>query len=141
MSHYTEGFDGGDEVEPTIEACADFDWASVERAFGELRDDPEQRDRLAAVLRFVFDWMLRGNLRRMNALHVIGKRAVAMAWVIDPARFNNDSLRSIAMQLGCTAGNISPLTAEFSRLTGITNVFKAHDWRKDKPEHEKTDGH
>lgn len=134
---FVEDFNS-DKVAPTESGCEQFDFDAVERAFGELRDDPDQRERLVTAMRFLFDWMIRGDLRRTCALRVIGKRALAAAWVVDPARFNNDSLRSIAKQLGCTAANISPLTAQFSRLTGIVNEFKDHDWRTD---HEKTDQH
>jgi hypothetical protein len=128
-----------DKAEPTAKACEQFDFDSVERAFGEeSKLDHDQRAQLALALAFIFKWALNVNLMKRDALKMIGKRTLAMAWVTDPSLFNHDSLRSIAKQLGCTAANLAPLTAEFARLTGIVNEFKDHDWRKEN-ENETTD--
>lgn len=67
------------------------------------------------------------------ALKSIGKRAIAMAWVLEPNRFRRPgevgdvSIRRLAAKLGFSAPAISPVTAEFSRLTKITNQFQKHD--------------
>ena len=54
-------------------------------------------------------------------------RAIAALWVIEPSFFNGrPSLTEIARQLGFTAANISPITAEFSRRFRITNVNQSH---------------
>jgi len=65
---------------------------------------------------------------------------IAMAWVLEPNRFKmgdkmqSPSLRQLSKQLGFTAPNLSPFTADFSRLTKIFNQFQNHDWRKEKHE-------
>jgi hypothetical protein len=131
-----------DQVEPTAKGCAEFDWDEVERAF---RDEPlTRRDahKLAFALSFILDWLLKVDLNNHHALKSIGKRTISMAWVLDPERFTTGegdeievaSLRSLAKQLGFSAPNISPTTAEFSRLLKIFNQFQDHDWRNKKHE-------
>lgn len=132
-----------DQVEPTAKGCAQFDWDELERAFKETPLGDDEKHRLALAMAFILDWLLAVDLDRGHALKSIGKRVVAMAWVLDPQRFakrNGDelesiSLRSLAKQLGFSAPNISPTTAEFSRLTEIFNQFQDHDWKK-KKQHE-----
>jgi hypothetical protein len=91
---------------------------------------PAVRDRAAAV-RMLLDWLFDVNLEDHRALKVIGVRAVAFAWVIDPKRFNDASLTTIAKALGYKGCNsIAPAAADFARVFGIKNQFqRAHDWK------------
>ena len=134
-----------DQVEPTAKGCAQFDWDEVERAFGESPLTDDERHRLSLAMAFVLDWLMSVDLDSNHALKGIGKRTIAMAWVLDPGRFgsknknieaSDSSLRTLARKLGFSAPNISPLTAEFSRLTKIFNQFQDHDWKKKKQQHE-----
>lgn len=118
-----------DQVEATARGCYEFDWEAVEIALGEAPLTEIEQGKVALALTFLLDWMFAVDLRRKTALKSVGMRALAAAWVVDPKRFNNDSIRSLAKQLGCTAPNISPLTAEFTRITGIRNEYQNHDWK------------
>lgn len=129
---------GTDEAEPTEEHHCDFDLDAVEAAFGEQGLSSTDRDKLARALAFILDWLLKVDLSRHDALKSIGRRAVAMAWVLDPERFKcgnklqSPSLTSLARQLGMTAANLSPDAADFSRITSLSNRFQGHDWKNKK---------
>ena len=131
-----------DQVEATAKGCADFAWDEVERAFADSPLTKQDAHKLAFALSFILDWLLSVDLNNHHALKSIGKRTISMAWVLDPERFTRRegddkevaSLRSLAKQLGFSAPNISPITADFSRLLGIFNQFQEHDWRNKKHE-------
>lgn len=136
---------GAAEMEPTHDHSCDFDWAGLESALGELPQMPDgsttnDAERFQQAMKFILDWLLSVNLDNHRALTAIGKRAIAMAWVIDPERFKrgdarqSPSLRQLSKQLGFTAPNISPLAADFSRISGLKNQFQRHDWRNTEGE-------
>lgn len=127
-----------EDRDDTGEGSYDFDWALLEERLGETSSEAvrsEVQQKLALALGSILDWLMAIRpLKRRWALRSIGLRTVAMAWVVNPERLNGDSIRSVAKQLGFTAANISPLTADFSRkFGGITNGFQnKHDWRHEK---------
>ena len=112
----------------------EFDWEELELRLGEFHQangsvTAEESKRLAFALSIILDWLICENLTRKHGLRTIGKRAVSMAWVLNPKRFGEDaSLHSLAKELGFKAANISPLTAEFSRLFSVFNKYQNHDW-------------
>jgi hypothetical protein len=118
------------------EAATQFDFDAVEAAFADGGLSQEDAVKLRQALLFVLNWLLKVDLNDRRVLKNIGKRAIAMAWVIDPDRFRgedervNPSLRQLSRQLGFTAPNIAPITSEFSRLTGILNQFQFHGWNR-----------
>lgn len=127
---FMEEYGATDEVEPTETSFHDFDFNAVEAALGENPLTEDDAHRLRFAMGFIIDWLLSVDLNDHRALKTIGKRAIAMAWVLEPKRFGEHaSLRSLSKQLGFTAPNIAPITSEFSRLTKIVNKFQAHDWR------------
>lgn len=132
-----------DKVDPTTKDCEEFDWDDLYERLGELdrtraaeteEQHEQQMQRLAFALGTILDWIINGqsNRRPKQFLRAVGMRTVAMAWVIDPKRFDDASIRQLSKALGFTAANISPLTAEFSRLYSVFNKFQNHDWRKEK---------
>lgn len=122
-----------DKADPTEKSHYDFDFAAVESAFGVEPLSPDDSERVNKAISFILDWLLKVDLNNTHALKTIGKRAIAMAWVINPDRLKigsekqSSSLRQLSKQLGFTAPNIAPLTSEFSRLTKLTNRFQLHD--------------
>lgn len=137
-------FDEGQALNQHADALGngvvDFDYEAVERRLGEspkaeITDTCDSK-RLKFALSALLDWQFDVDLNHFDALRAIGRRAVAMAWVIDPKRFNDDSLRSVSKRLGFSAPNLAPLTAEFSRLYKISNKFQKHDSKKGKTKFE-----
>jgi hypothetical protein len=127
---YDSPLDENSEHVGTVE----FDMNGVLTDLGEPPDEAkEQQDsaKLGMALSKILDWLTNVDFNHKNALRAMGMRTVAMAWVIDPKRFDNASVRTLASKLGFTAANISPLTAEFSRQFTINNQFQNHDWRKE----------
>jgi hypothetical protein len=123
-----------DDVDPhNPNQVADFEWDTLYERLGESvgadlngPDLPAMSTALAVIL----DWILRVDLRKKNCLKAIGLRTVAMAWVVDPSRFHDESVRTISKRLGFTAPVMSVLSADFSRRFKIQNRFQDHDWRK-----------
>lgn len=136
---FIEGF-ASDTVEPTETSYHEFDFDAVEAAFSEVTGTPEDAEKFKQVTNWLLDWLLKVDLNDNRALKAIGKRAVAMAWVLEPERFGEKaSLRSLSRLLGFTAPNIAPITAEFSRRTGIRNKFQDHDhYHKNPKAHDYT---
>lgn len=122
-----------DKVEPTEKGYTDFDFETVEAAFSEQQLTSADSQRLQRAIAFILDWLLKVDLNNHHALKSIGKRTVAMGWVVSPERFKrgdamqSPSLRQLSKQLGITAPAMAPLTSEFSRLTKLTNRFQLHD--------------
>jgi hypothetical protein len=110
------------------ERMCDFNWQAV------LHDleSPTKSDgipRMAIALSRLLDWLLTANLTRKNALRTIGLRTVALAWVIDPKRFEGASLHTLAKKFGFTAPVLSVKCADFARKFHIHNKYQNHDWR------------
>lgn len=127
---------GHEEYDPALDTRAqEFDWEALEQRLGESGGELSEHDlkKLATAVNAMLDWLIRGDLRHKQSLRAIGKRAVAMAWVMNPERFGDKaSLHSVSSMMGFKAANLSPLTAEFSRLFSLFNKYQNHDWRKDK---------
>jgi AraC-like DNA-binding protein len=115
---------------------ANFDWEPVfaKLAPGEAIDDAEAK-LLAAKMATglttaILEWLLQVNLQDHRALKAIGVRAVVMAWVLNPERFEGASMTTLAKSLGYSSGSaMNPEAAEFSRQFGIRNKFQEHNWR------------
>jgi hypothetical protein len=123
-------------LNPVCSDNPEFDWETVfTHCDGDVTGDTETKrlaiKMAAGVMTTLFDWLLKVNLRDQRALKSIGVRAVVMAWVVNPARFEGASLTTLAKSLGYRSHKaISPEAAEFSRDFGIKNSFQAHDSSK-----------
>jgi hypothetical protein len=129
----------GIRIDPLHAGNPGFDFETIFASLDGETDEPttnamvNDSDRQAALklsarlLSVLLDWLLAVNLADQRALKSIGVRAVAMAWVINPERFEGASLTTLAKRLGYGSGAaISPEAAEFSRRFGISNHFQAH---------------
>src|SRR5262245_23619970 len=105
---FTEEFDN-DEAEPGHEASYDFDWDGLFRSMGEPVVELEQKDYAAmgVALRAILDWVLKVDMAKPSAATFIGRRVIALAWVLDPERFKGASVRKLAKSLGVTPPVIS----------------------------------
>ena len=126
-----------EDHEPTAaEPSYEFDWNRLFEALGESRDETpahiEERDYTAMgqALGRIFDFILDVDLDNSNAPRLIGRKVLALAWVMDPRRFEDASIRKLAERLGCSAAWLSTLAADASRKMKVSNRFQSHDWRK-----------
>src|SRR5262245_26739567 len=79
-----------DDIEPTEDAgCYDFDWETLFADLGENEAsvEPEDYQRMGQALGVIFDWLLAVDLNKKSAARLVGKRVLALAWVMDPRRF------------------------------------------------------
>ena len=134
MLNDTESYAGLPKRKHT-EPHADFDYATVAENLGETEPQPlPENDRadLALALSQMFDWLLAVDLKRASSVELVGRRVIALAWVMDCERFDGGSLTKLAGQLGITAAQLSELTADASRRFGISNSFQEHDSKGEK---------
>jgi hypothetical protein len=127
MDGYVE-LDWHGERQPAIE----FDWAEIYRRLDSLSEPlPEPtREQWETVLGQLLRWLL-GNVPCAPGLdRRLGRRVLAMLWVITPAELGGQSLRGLARESGVPIAPLTHLTADFSRQFGLVNGSQAHDWRR-----------
>ena len=113
---------------------ADFDWETLMEnlsEFDRLDLTPEEENRLQTTLEGIFDWAMEPLTGQRSTtskkLEMIGRRMVALCWVIGPSRFGDDpSARQVAKSIGCHYAVFSELTAELSRKFGVRNRHQLH---------------
>lgn len=103
----------------------EFDWELLRRELGEAREEMGATDYalLAQVLGELLRWVVKG-----NKLHIIGRRAVALAWVVNPDIFEGKSAAAIARRVGVHREMLSEDSAEVSRRFGVRNRAQKHGW-------------
>jgi hypothetical protein len=117
----------------------DFNWDELYERFGELSDrqkHDEQMEQINEFVRKVFQWVVAIDLNRPNSQMLIGRRFIALAWVLNPALFEGSpSASKLAERLGITRkANLWELTGEASRHFKILNRGQSHAWnRKSEP--------
>ncbi len=118
-------------VDPLYDGHQGFDWETVERALGEIEDgldDEAQRQKLrvalAEILRFICGVRL-----RPGADAWIGRRCIALCWVVNPELFGGVSLTKLAESIGHHKMALSPKAADATRKFNVRNRFQAHGWQ------------
>jgi hypothetical protein len=110
----------------------DFPWDELYQCFGESEEPERNYDQFIAAMNVLFDWMLQGGLKKGGDAFS-GRRLIALAWVINPNRFNGRSVASIARDIGISAPLLQKLTGEVSRTFGVRNRGQQHsngNWKK-----------
>lgn len=122
-------------------AGTNFDWESLYEACGEP-GEPVPMDKLAAALHLILGWMIRPmeskGVRTEKQLELVGRRAMAMLWVIGAGSVADVeggegsckglSLTKFAARFGVHKACMSELTADFAREFGIRNKAQGHGW-------------
>jgi len=113
----------------------DFNWDELFERLGEPSDrqaHDEQMERLNQFIRTLFEWVTAIDLKKPNAQVVIGRRFVALAWVMDPALFENSpSASKLAEMLGVNRkADLWKLTGEVAKRFGIRNRCQSHAWNR-----------
>ncbi|MGN6556257.1 MAG: hypothetical protein ACTHLW_21305 [Verrucomicrobiota bacterium] len=115
-------------LSPLATRQMDFDWELLRRIMGEAKEEMGDVNYalLADVLREILTWLVKG-----KELKIVGKRAVALAWVVNPDLLDSKSMRSMARQLGLSRGVLCRETGEASRVFKIRNRAQAHskNWK------------
>lgn len=116
-------------IDPLAPRHANFDWDLLRELLGEplepeelkaaLRDVDMQKlcKALAEVLQFV---LVNKELRS------VGKRFIALCWVLNPALFNGASARTVARDFGLCRTTMAKATGDASRTFGIRNHAQSH---------------
>jgi hypothetical protein len=128
-----------DPLAPSMEE--DFDWDELYERFGEVSDrqmHDEQMERINKFVRELFQWVVAIDLNRPNSQTLIGRRFIALAWVLNPALFEGTpSASKLAESLGIARkANLWELTGEVSRHFKIINRGQSHAWNRNPPKQE-----
>jgi hypothetical protein len=102
----------------------DFDWEGLYELLGETQRELSliDYDMQAIALKRILAWVLAGNTNSM-----VGRRAKALAWVLNPAMFQGSpSMSALARSMDVHKACFSELTSEASRVFGITNRAQSH---------------
>lgn len=127
-------------VDPLDGRVLDFDWPQLE----QLLQEAEQADArapdislLGEVLCRLFGWLTHGKKLPAEGLdRLIGRRAIAMIWVIRPDLIEGTpSLATLAKQLGETRAGLSWHAADFTRVFGLRNRGQAAGWNRKPVDH------
>jgi hypothetical protein len=120
-------------IDPMDGRTEDFDWAALATMLGEdARDGFTQPDfaLLAETLNRLFAYLLHGRANR-HIDRTIGRRVIAMIWVIRPDLINGTpSLAKIAKRIGVTRAGLSKQAAQFTRAFGLVSRAQANGWNR-----------
>jgi hypothetical protein len=113
-------------VAPEAHGATDFDWPALYGRLREARADLGDRDweglctALASLLEFIVDRDITGR----GVLNRFGRRAIALAWVVNPELLRGASLWDIGKRLGYSAFVMSEFAASASRIFGVRNPLQ-----------------
>ena len=121
-------------LDPVDGRNEDFDWQGLERMLGEDAPLPAGQPDftlLAETLTRLFAYLLEGRAASRHMDRTIGRRAIAMIWVLRPDLIEGTpSLARIARKIGKTRAALSKQASEFSRAFGLTSRSQARAWNR-----------
>jgi hypothetical protein len=125
--------------DPLSPTHADFDFDAVARSLGEIipsDNDPEEASditpELVRAFKRIFEFCLNIDINKKVATELVGRRLMALAWVINPSLFEDSpSIRELNRRLGFQGSTMRMLTGEASRAFGIRNRAQGHAWNYD----------
>ena len=121
-------------ADPLAITHADFDFAEVERALGEIEPEgqsEEFRKKLAQALGLMLRHICATQVNT-DCDRVIGRRAIGLAWVVRPDIFGGCSLASIARKLRIKPRTLQSRSAQASAYFGVVNRGQSHGWNRTK---------
>ena len=118
----------------------DFDFDVVDAALapneatGNFGDAYDPRHAAAMLIRKMFLWFTDVPMNPDNAQLLAGRKALALAWVLDPGLFKGSpSAARLAKEIGiASASHFQALTGEASREFGIVNRAQSRGWNRGK---------
>ena len=126
--------DHSGHLDPLDGRMGEFDWDAIERALGEQCPDLTERDYAAMgiALRRVLQWMVTvGRCEPKKMAEIIGRRTLALAWVMDPSIIDGSpSLSALASRIGTSKAVLSLSSSKASKVFGISNRAQSHAWNR-----------
>jgi hypothetical protein len=112
-------------LDPLAPRNIEFDWEILRRNLHEAREEMGGIDYelLATTIGEILNWVVKG-----NDLKIIGRRAAALAWVVNPQIFHGLSAGSVAKLIGCSVDGFHRATANARREFQVSNRSTAHGW-------------
>jgi hypothetical protein len=126
---------------PAYPQSVDFDWPGLYELLGEARVEcgsDAAYSQMASALSQVLRWVVRG-IEANDSAAKIGRRAIALCWVINPDIFGGASARTIAKRIGCHHVTLCQDVTSASRRFGMRNRAQASVWNF-KPQETGTKG-
>jgi hypothetical protein len=113
---------------PGVPRSAPFPWHDVEQHLdGIAADVPDQcRADLGTALRRVMLFLLRQTDRGQLDAADIGRRTLALGYLLDPALVGNRSLRRIAREIKQSVSAVARDSAATRRTFKLRNAFSNH---------------
>lgn len=123
----------------------EFDWEVLRRNLGEAREELGEGGyaALSSVMYELLCWIAKGipgfkYQRKPNAkakFEIIGRRATALLWALDPQALDGESLRGLENALGMPAMSLRGFAADARRSFNLRNRAHDHGWnfKADKP--------
>lgn len=123
------------DLDPLDQTPIDFDWGLLEAAMGEIQPDLDEEHfaELAEALRRLLAWLvsIRVGHQPERAANLIGRRTLALLWVVDPRLITDSpSLSQLAARLGVSKAVLSNSTSQVTREFGVRNRSQAHGWNR-----------
>jgi hypothetical protein len=124
-------------ISPLATTHADFDWQGLAELLGEEPLSPEElksafaevdRAKLCRAVREIFQFCL-----QTKKLDQIGRRFIALCWVVDPSLFNGISASQLAREHGVLPVRIHEQTGAASRAFGLRSHAQDHSSGNWKP--------
>jgi hypothetical protein len=114
-------------IDPSFDTQTDFDWPRLEELLGEIEQLQDSgRALLADVLRRIFEWAIRAP-RQSIRLDMVGRRMVALAWVINPGFFGGISLTELSRRTGLKYNKLlATETGNASRKFNLRSHAQSH---------------
>lgn len=116
------------------EPQVDFDWQALLESAGEFEDcTPAEAERFAQALRRLLMFIHTGIRMRPGADRAIGRRVLAVLWVLLPGDLDGVSMSHLAKSIGTTPGKLAAVAGEFSREFGVRSHGQSHagNWGKE----------
>jgi hypothetical protein len=136
---FNENIDGNKRDPLAPEAMHQFPYDEVAAALGEDVDmtRDEVREQVATALAGMLRFCLNTDLTNKKAEQIIGRRLVALAWVVNPGLFDGSpSLIKLSKRMGMQSiYKLAVLTGEASRHFKIQNRAQAHAWNRGQSNH------
>ena len=117
-------------VDPIAKTHAEFDWELLSTLLGETLDAEDElaaacldadREKLCKAIAEIFQFVI-----KQKQLHNVGRRFVALAWVINPALFGGESAAQVAREFGLRPNKLQECTGDASGRFSIRNHAQAH---------------
>lgn len=119
----------GKSRDPIDARDQEFEWQELLERLSEDALNPHQTDQtLAETVRHLLA-ILVPNRRKQIQTRSIGMRVLALAWVLNPAYFEDTpSLRELAARAGVTPAKLARHAGEYSRRFGWRHRGQQHAW-------------